>query len=211
MTMPGGYDSLPLGRFLKVDAVLREPGLSDDDRTVAMLAALCGVGEEEVLALPLDEFARLNIRSAFLLHPPKAPEGRHIPGRYRLGGLVLVPVTDVRKFTAGQYIDYNAFAGKGDAFLPNVIACFLVPDGKAYGEGYDIAEVARAVTDYMPVTEAFALAAFFLRKSRHLQRTMLTSLRVAARMIPDREERRRMRSRVRALEDSLRNGAGFSG
>lgn len=211
MTMPGGYDSLPLGRFLKVDAVLREPGLSDDDRTVAMLAALCGVSEEEVLALPLDEFARLNIRSAFLLNPPKAPEGRYIPGKYRLGELVLVPVTDVRKFTAGQYIDYNSFAGKGDKYLPNVLACFLVPEGKAYGDGYDITQVAGAISEYLPVTEAFALAAFFLRKSRHLQQTMLTCLRWGARMIPDKTERRMMRRRVVQLADSLKNGAGFSG
>jgi len=39
--------------------------------------------------------------------------------------------------TASQYIDFQNFYKQYDDYMPNLAACFLLPNGKKYGEDYD--------------------------------------------------------------------------
>lgn len=173
--MPGGYDSLPIGKYLDILAVCE--GRRGVDVTVGMLSVLTGMTEDDLLDLPIVEFTELAARARFL---EEKPGDARMRGVYTLGEFTLVPVKDARKVTAAQYIDFQTFSRKGISAAPGVLSCLLVPEGRRYAEGYDPVDVQKAVAENLPVADAFALYAFFLNSLRKSMADTLTSSAVEA-------------------------------
>jgi len=201
------YRDLPFGRYEEI-VRLCETEMTDVDRKVAIVAILSGLTEDEVLHLPLETFARYAGATAFLEQP--CPENL-IPGisrNYPLAGQILMPVTDIRKITTAQYVDFQAFAADKEHRAPEMLSCFLVPRGKSYNEGYDVAEVHKAIRDELSVAEVLALLAFFFRQwAQSIQATLTYSIR-QARTIRDPKTRTKAMEQVRKVLDSLNVGGG---
>ena len=122
------YRDLPLGKYEEIVRLCREE-MTEVDRRVAIIAVLAGLTEDEVLHLPLDVFTDYSARSRFVER--ECPENM-VPAvvkSYTLGGMVLVPVTDIRKITAAQYIDFQNFAQDKENHFIELLSCFLVDRG----------------------------------------------------------------------------------
>lgn len=162
MNIIDNYADLPVGKYL--DILAANAGDAEDiDKQVATIAILTDKTEDEILALPVPDYTVLARAADFLRHEDK---GEHrMAKRYTLGGLALVPCTDARKMTTAQYIDFQTLTKDGDydRHLAEILSCFLVPEGKAYGTGYDFAEVQDAIRRHLSVTDALSLLAFFFR------------------------------------------------
>ena len=198
--MINNYNALPLGTFLELDEVFRLDA-EEIDKQVKIVAILANLTEDEVLALPLDNYASMAAQTAFLSEecPPVTA-----PARVIVGELVLVPVKDFTKLTTAQYVDFQTFSKGGTAKLPELLSVLLVPEGKKYNEGYDIADVVKAVRSLsLPV--ALGLSAFFFDSLRKSIEASLTSLEETTKRIP-KEKRREL---LKTVERLLRTaGAG---
>lgn len=200
------YRDLPVGKYEEIVRLCDEE-MTDVDRKVAILSVLTGLTEDEVLHLPLDKFSEYSARSRFL--ESECPENL-IPGvarSYPIGGFVLVPVTDIRKITAAQYIDFQTFSKDRDNRAVEMLSCFLVPRGCEYNDGYDVLDVHRAIREEMSVAEMLALLAFFFGRFLTSTETILTSsMRRLRRTNPEAAEE--LTARYKALADSLKGGDG---
>lgn len=203
INMPGGYDSLPIGKYLDILAVCE--GRRGVDITVGMLSVLTGMAEDDILDLPIGEFAELAARARFLEDKPGEAKVR---GVYTLGEFTLVPVRDVRKVTAAQYIDFQTFSRRGISAAPGVLSCMLVPEGRRYADGYDPVDVQKAVAENLPVADAFALYAFFLRSLRRSTADILTSSAVEAAVTAKGGRMKMLRLAARMRARLLLAGAG---
>lgn len=157
------YRDLPVGKYEEIVHICREE-MTDVDRRVAIVSVLSGLTEDEVLRLPLDKFTEYSAKSRFI--EVECPENM-IPGvarNYPIGGFVLLPVTDIRKITAAQYIDFQTFAQDRENKFVELLSCFLIPRGCEYNDGYDILDVHRAIREEMSVAECLALLAFFFQR-----------------------------------------------
>ena len=154
--MIDNYTNLPLGLYLDIDAVLQSDA-EDIDKQVRIIALLDGTTPEAVLALPLKEYSAKAAATEFLRHdcPPISA-----PSRVISGDLVLIPTKDFTNITTAQYVDFQTFSKGGTAKLPELIAVLLVPEGRNYNDGYDVAQVVRVVRD-LPLPVALGLSAFF--------------------------------------------------
>lgn len=202
--MPGGYDSLPIGKYLDILAVCE--GRRGVDVTVGMLSVLTGMAEDDILDLPIGEFADLAARARFLEDKPGEAKVR---GVYTLGEFTLVPVRDARKVTAAQYIDFQTFSRRGISAAPGVLSCMLVPEGRRYADGYDPVDVQKAVAENLPVSDAFALYAFFLRSLRRSMAAILTSSAVEAAVTARGGRMKMLRLAARMRARLLLAGAGW--
>ena len=201
------YRDLPVGKYEEIVRLCNED-MTEVDRKVAILAVLTGKTEEEVLRLPLPTFTEYSAKSRFLEH--ECPENL-IPGVskvYHLGGFVLIPVTDIRKITAAQYIDFQTFSAQKEERMVEMLSCFLVPRGMDYNEGYDVLEVHQAIRDEMSVAEMLALIAFFFgRFLESIHRIRTYSIRALKKKDP--EKAREMEMRYKELVDSVKGGVGL--
>lgn len=175
------YAAVTVGTYLEICKVSRDESLEDLDKQVRILALLYGQTVDEILDLPLADYKVRAAASAFLEGPcEKVPR---VASKYTLGDLVLVPTSDPSKLTAGQYIDFQTFAQKGEETLVEQLSCFLVPQGCKYGAGYDVLDVQRAIRDYLSVADVLALAAFFLTSwAESIRRTQIFSERQRRRL-----------------------------
>lgn len=201
------YRDLPYGKYEEI-VRLCETEMTDVDRKVAVIAVLTGKTEDEVLRLSLDTFTRYSAATRFL--EAECPENL-IPAvarSYPVGGFVLVPVADMRKVTAAQYIDFQTFAEDRDHRAVEMLSCFLIPRGCDYNDGYDVLDVHRAIRDGMSVATVLSLLAFFFKSWVESIKAIRTSLKREARRIRNPERRAAMLTAIAALRDSLTAGDG---
>ena len=207
MKIIDNYHRLPIGKYLDI-VNLCDTEMDDVDRKVKIVAILTGLTDDDVLNLPITEFTECCAKAKFL--DKQCPENL-IPGvsrSYPIGGFVLVPVTDIRKITTAQYIDFKTFEKDKEHKFVEMLSCFLVPRGCEYNEGYDILDVHNAIRKEMSVAEVLALLAFFFKEWVGLIRSTLSSSIKDAMRIEDKETRERMLKRIRDLQDSMTSGGG---
>lgn len=200
--MIDNYNTLTLGLYLDIDAVLQSDA-EDIDKQVRIIALLDGTTPEAVLALPLKEYSAKAAATEFLRHdcPPISA-----PSRVISGDLVLMPTKDFTNITTAQYVDFQTFSKGGTAKLPELIAVLLVPEGRNYNDGYDVAQVVRVVRD-LPLPVALGLSAFFFGQLVQSIQASLTSLESAAKSLPKRR-RAELERRAEDLQGILR-GVGL--
>ncbi len=193
------FRELLIGRYMDILAITGDRNLEELDKQVKVLSVLSGLGEEEILDLPLPEYKSMVARMRFL---EKAPEDVHstVAKSYAIGGFELVPVTDFRKMTAAQYIDFQTFTADGvEKRYVEILSCFMVPKGKSYCKDYDVTDVHNAIRENLTVTDTLSLYAFFFGSWRESMRDSSTFLReVLQRLSP--EEMRKVTEELRALQ-----------
>ena len=201
--MIDNYDALTLGAYMRVNAVL-ETDADELQKQVEIIAILADKSPDEVLLLPLTDYAEMAKETAFLRVPCKPAE---VSEGWRLGELV--PVMDYRKINTAQYVDFQTFAKGFPGTLPELLSVFLVPEGKAYNDGYDVAEVQERVRA-VPFPVALGLAAFFFERFLQLTEDSLTSWATEAGKIRDKKARAQMMEKVAEVEALLRSiGVGL--
>lgn len=201
------YRDLPVGKYEEIVNLCRT-GMPEVERKVAIIAILSGLTEDEVLHLPLDKFTEYSGKSRFIER--ECPENLIPPvaRSYPVGDFVLVPVTDMRKITAAQYIDFQTFAEDRDHRAVEMLSCFLIPRGCDYNDGYDVLDVHRAIREEMSVATVLSLLAFFFKSWVESIKAIRTSLKREARRIRNPEKRAAMLTAIAALRDSLTAGDG---
>lgn len=207
MKIIDSYDKLPLGTYLDIVALVEDTTMEEDDRQLSIIALLTGETEDTLLKLPILDFRKLAEKARFL--EDQVPRPAAVPKVIRLGGIDLIPTTKVTKITTAQFVDYQTFAKEGHKRLVEQLSCFLIPAGCEYNEGYDIDYVQNAIRDYLTVTQAQGLAAFFFRRWTALVGSSLIYSALMVRKIRPKEKRKEMKAQIRqAWEDFKRNGDG---
>lgn len=200
-----GYHNLPIGKYQRILEVLKNRQ-DDIGAHAAIVAILNDMTEEEVLNLPLLEYKKLSEPLGFIMEPLPKYEGK-VKKEYIIGDIVLVPVVDIKKFTAAQYIDYQTLIKEDDKLI-ELMSTLLVPKGHTYANGYDLADVQSAISK-MPVMLIAELSAFFLQKWQDLMNRSLISLDLWTRVEIPRKQRKEITEMIRTLRSSLASGDGY--
>lgn len=187
------YRELTVGKYEALARMQKETEGGDSRLlNVRILSILTDKPEDELLNMSVVDIDKLTGKAAFLLTSPRPDP---VAKQYAFDRWKLVPVLDIRKMTAAQYIDFQTFAKQPEYRLAEMMSCFLVPAGQKYNNGYDILEVQQAIRDQMPITTALGLQAFFLRK---LRRSTLSTLRCSAKTI------KKARSRIPEMMEAMK-------
>ena len=199
--MINNYEALDLGRYMKIDRILHTPA-EEIDKQVQIVAILADMSEEEVLHLPLADYTAMAVQAAFLgAHcEPAEVDGKP----FEAGGVKLVPTKDFTKITTAQYVDFQTFVKDFPSTLPELLSCFLVPEGKEYNTGYDVAEVKEAVR-CITLPQAIGLTAFFFKRFNASIVDSLTYLERTGRKDPRKKE---MLKKIRMQAEAIFQGIG---
>lgn len=169
--MIDNYKKLNVRKYIELQSIDIE-GKEEVDIQVNILSILYDMSEDEILELPIPEYKKLVIGSSFLLTPPTPYD--KIPDTIIINNKKYSVIKDINKMSAGQYIDYqNYIQDKSPKMIPFLLSCFLIPNGKKYGE--DIEEVLEDINN-LSILDATSLSAFFLKKWESLTKATVTYL-----------------------------------
>ena len=91
----------------------------------------------------------------------------------------------MKKLTAAQYIDYQTLTAMKDQekYLANILACFIVPKGCKYGDGYENDEIVAWIGENLSIVDGLNICFFFRKKYLNSIKLTLTSLELQMRML----------------------------
>lgn len=192
--MIDSYRELPIGKYLEICEIARDENVDPLTEQVKIISILTDESEEDILRLPIAEYKDMSRRLTFL---SKAYDGEtRIAKSYRIGGMELIPEKDLSKITTAQFIDFQTFSKEGERYYVEVLSTLMIPKGKKYNEGYDIADVHKAIRDNLSVADVLSLSAFFLEKwLRSIKDSAIFSISEIRKM-PDKEKQKEMMSRL---------------
>lgn len=194
------YEHLSIGKYL---SVLELAKVQDND--LAIVSALSGKTEDELLNMPITEYRTLADKASFLFTQPVPAK---VAKTYKVGDFSLHLEQKPQRLTTAQYIDFKEYAKAGETDICKYLSVVLVPEGKTYNDGYDVAEIADAIRDYLPTPEALGIRDFFVMRLGRLIADSLTYSQRLTRKMKDKEKAKTMQTRIAELQGFLTSGAG---
>lgn len=163
------WQQITINDYMELQEIVNREDAVDVE--VGIVALLCGVDEDEIGKLPILEYQRLRREAQFIASFPDVHN--KAPKSITIGNFKYEVVTNMRKLTTAQYIDFQTYLKMGDGIdnLPNLLSVFIVPKGSKYGdESYDVDKLKNDIKEYLPATTAFEMCGFF-------QKTFLNSIK----------------------------------
>lgn len=149
------WKDITLNKFKEIQSILE--GEEDDlTKKVYLYASLTGEQIEVVRDIPLGIFLKAYSKECVFLEQ-KMPQ--YIPEFWEFNGVKYKITTQINELSAGQYIDLKEY-GKVQSDIHKVMAV-LCYDGEAY-DGKTHEERSKLFNEFMPITIAAPLSAFFL-------------------------------------------------
>lgn len=194
------WEQMSVGAYSELLEVCKLP--EPEDVEIGIIALLCGVDEEEILRLKIDEYQVLRRQAQFIASFP--PIRANCPKSVTLNGKKYTVTRDVRKMTAGAYIDFQTFSkSELEKVIVELLSCFLIPEGKEYGE-YDTAVVHDDIRDYLPVVVAYEMAAFFLSRLTDLTKATLFFSERTMKKLLRKEKDEKMKAKMKETLNQVR-------
>lgn len=156
------WDDISIPVYQEIIDIAKDVKAGEDvfcQREIDILAVLCDSDSESLGNIQLEEYAELVREASFLGKIPT-----YIPPKdITLRGVDYNIVADIAKFTLAQYTEYNALRADASTKMASLLACILVPKtAKHYADGYDVADVVKAIEAELPYYKAFGILHFFL-------------------------------------------------
>lgn len=155
------WNELTIENFYKLDAALKKE--EEVDRVVAILSVVMNKNISEIEELSINEILKLKNNITWITEEPKynkKPKKSFVLPNYGKCNLVLNPT----KMKIAQYIDFQAVYENLDTNIEQVLSVFAVPEGKKYGEDYDVGEFSQAIRKNIDIISAKEAVFFILRR-----------------------------------------------
>lgn len=179
---------MDLSHYKKLFEIIRKDWENELDMNLAMVSVLSDIPIEDITNIEVNKLQEFINNLKFIETPykPKTPETT-----YNIGNKEYKVFFNVNKMTASQYIDFQNFYKQYDDFMPNLAACFLLPNGKKYGEDYDPIDEAEFLNTHLTIDIFSDIMFFFVNL---LQVSTLSTLH---------SSEREMKKRLRKTRDKL--------
>lgn len=162
VNIPKGWHDVSLKKFEELATVLEKSEGNPYEMTARTIAVLTGLDYEEVRKWPVSVLNSADLTKA-MEFVTKEPLKRMPAEELTLNGKKYDVHLYPQKWTAGMWLDYTAVMKDENTIgkVARLIACFTVPKGKQYGEGYDYDEVVKDVSEHVDIETALGMAGFF--------------------------------------------------
>lgn len=163
--MKKSWRDVTIDEYFNLVDRLSDEGLTEYEREVILVSFVMGVTEDKVWDMTIGEFRANQLNTAFMKEFNVARDCNF--KTIQLVGEKYDVCTDLHNFTVAQYIDFQTFYAqrKDNAnILASLLACFIIPRGHGYAEGYDINDLKNKMINGLDILTAEELLFFFLKR-----------------------------------------------
>lgn len=171
------WDNIPIKIYYKIVDILKQYENLPEKQIIPILSLLYDTDEKEIGKLKIYDVSKLISQVDWINNFSFDKENKIQD--IEVNGIKSRIKYDLSKFSYKQFLDYQEYQKKLDTditYIPNVLATFIIPEGKEYDEGYEMQEWVDTIEEYLPITTAQNLMYFFLKGSLQLLNRTQTSL-----------------------------------
>lgn len=165
------WKSISVKKYYDILEILNDKLGDDIDKNIRLITLLSEEDEDDILNLPINEFEKLAKDLEFLKQMPNVD----IRTEYEINGKKYNVFTNLKKMTAGQYIDFQTYQKDYQKNMKYILSIFLIPQGKEYGD-YDIDEVAEEIYNNLSILDAHSITLFFSLQFQALTKAIVIYL-----------------------------------
>ena len=168
------WRDVSINEYFDLKEKLDDGTLNEYDKEVIKLAFITEQDEDKIWSLSINEFRALQVQSLWMQEFPISDNPKF--STIKINKETYNIDTNLQNFTIAQYIDFQSFYSKrksNERVLGNILACFIIPKGHKYAEGYDIQELVSTLNNNLDILTANEIMFFFLKR-------YLISIRVLA-------------------------------
>ena len=156
------WDEVPIKLYREISEICQRD-CEPLDKNIALISLLSGTLEDDIWSLRMDEVEPLfqEIQWLWNFKFNKNWHGKKI----KINGHSYTISVDLQDFTISQYIDFQNLwprLKENDEAYSQILATFIVPEGKKYNKDYDLQETIREIDSFLPITKANSVLHFFL-------------------------------------------------
>ena len=169
--MKKSWRDVTIDEYFNLVDRLSDEGLTEYEREVILVSFVTGLDEDKVWDMTIGEFKANQLNTAFMKEFNVARDCNF--KTIQLAGEKYDVCTDLHNFTVAQYIDFQTFYAqrKDNAnILASLLACFIIPRGHGYAEGYDVNDLKLKIINGLDILTAEELLFFFLKRYLLLMR-----------------------------------------
>lgn len=158
------WDDCSIQKYYEMQSIAKDKEIQPYAKEISLLAIMCDCDEEDIWNMDLKEFRNLQRSIGWINDEIKVDTNARIPNKIEIYGKRFRIETDLTKFTVAQYIDFQSLWSRRndlEHIFGNVLACFIIPENKKYGSGYDINELANDLMKSLSISKAFEILSFF--------------------------------------------------
>ena len=163
--MKKSWRDVTIDEYFNLVDRLSDEGLTEYEREVILVSFVTGLDEAKVWDMTIGEFKANQLNTAFMKEFNVARDCNF--KTISLAGEKYDVCTDLHNFTVAQYIDFQTFYAqrKDNAdILASLLACFIIPRGHGYAEGYDVNDLKNKIINGLDILTAEELLFFFLKR-----------------------------------------------
>lgn len=176
-TIKKSWKDVTIDEYFDLCERLSDDALNEYEKIIIKIAFITGKSENEIWNLNWEDFRTLQVE-ALWMEEFKLKENVKFKS-IEINGEKYSIDTNLQNFTVAQYIDFQTFFPKrktNKRILGNILACFIIPKGKKYGENYDIQDVVKTINNYLDIMTAEEIMFFFLKQYLILTRATVNYL-----------------------------------
>lgn len=175
-------------------------------RAVVKIAFANGMSEDEVWDLSISQFRQLQNEAAWI---ERFELNENVKFKsVTIDGDVFNVDVNLQNFKVGQYIDFQTFYKQyrtNKRVMGNILACFLIPKGKEYADGYDIKNVVETINEHLDIMTAEEILFFFLKSFLISTRATVNYLNWIMRRMERREKDKKKMEEIKAIWEETKN------
>lgn len=162
ITVKNSWDDITLSELERI-SLLNEIKLPEDLKAVELISILSDIPTDEIMKISATDLMKIYGELSFLSTDiPK----KVINPIWEFDGNKYYHVLNTQEITTAQFLDYKIILQRKeiDKQLARLIACFTIPKGCKYSQGYDNEELVNLIYEHMTVVEASSLVDFFTQQ-----------------------------------------------
>ena len=164
-TIKKSWKDVTIDEYFDLCEKLSDDTLTDYEKIIIKIAFITGKSEDEIWNLNWQDFRNLQVESLWM-EEFKLKENIKF-NTIEINGEKYSIDTNLQNFTVAQYIDFQTFFPKrkdNPRTIGNILACFIIPQGKKYAEGYNIQELVDNINSNLDIMTANEIMFFFLKQ-----------------------------------------------
>lgn len=199
--MKNSWNQITVNEFIQLEQLL-QADIPESYRTSHVVALLTNKSLDEIESLTAVAYTALARQLSFISEEPKYNE---LKDEYIINDRKYILKADLTQISTAQYIDYQNYMKEEEKDVTKLLSCWLIPDGKEYGDGYDMKTVIGDMGD-LPLQDSLAICFFFPKQLAAYILILKDSLKKNLKTLA-KTEKKITKKQIKQLEDSLNNMA----
>lgn len=200
------WESVPLKVYDEIVKVTNNEDLSPMQKNIEVISLLSNIPSEEIWNMDINKVKKLSIKASFINEFDFDRNNK--PKSLTINNMKCTIKYNLNDFSFAQFQDFQTFYQMGtDKYMHNILATIIIPDGKKYGDGYDLDEFTEHLYNEISITDAQTVMFFFtkslLHSLDHTRTYLISQMKKEVKKMENSEKKKELMKQIKHITGTI--------